>query len=365
MTTQRLPLALLALATLIAAPVLFAAPATQPGAQAASPAEEFKNLKGPTIDRSRLQDLSYRAELQKEMAAYNAKRAELAEKLLESDPNAKDASTWLGAVVMNDRSTGNMDHMLSFCEKLRERTTNAEVKRDCLFQKAVALLNTPAKHAEYAKAAEDFIAVAEKNDRRAAGLLYYEIELAKNDADKKTLSDRLMTEYPESGEAQRMKADARRKEQIGKPFELAFTDAISGKKVDVKDLKGKVLVIDFWATWCGPCVAEMPEMKKVYAEFHPKGVEFLGVSLDQPESAGGLEKLKAFCKEKEIPWPQYYQGNGWESTFSKSWGIDSIPCMFVVDADGNLADTQARGKLEEILPKLIAKRDGKSASAAQ
>ncbi|HUU60449.1 MAG TPA: TlpA disulfide reductase family protein, partial [Phycisphaerae bacterium] len=77
---------------------------------------------------------------------------------------------------------------------------------------------------------------------------------------------------------------------IGRPFEAELA-TIDGKKLSLpKDLAGKVVVIDFWATWCGPCVAEIPHMKKVYAEYKPKGVEFVGISLDQ---AGDLDKLKA------------------------------------------------------------------------
>ena len=68
------------------------------------------------------------------------------------------------------------------------------------------------------------------------------------------------------------------------------------------------MVVDFWATWCGPCVAEMPAMKKLYAEYKDKGVEFIGVSLDHKE--GGLGQLKAFVAKEGIPWPQYYQGDG-------------------------------------------------------
>ena len=81
------------------------------------------------------------------------------------------------------------------------------------------------------------------------------------------------------------------------------------------------------------------------------------MSLDQPKEAGGLDKLKKFVAEKEIAWPQYYQGKGWESEFSKSWGINSIPCMFVVDADGKLVSVEARGKLEQLIPELLKKKD--------
>jgi len=119
----------------------------------------------------------------------------------------------------------------------------------------------------------------------------------------------------------------------------------------------KVVVIDFWSTWCGPCVAEMPKMKKLYAEYRNQGVEFIGVSLDQPKEEGGLDSLKQFVKDKGIEWPQYYQGNFWDSAFSKSWGVNSIPCVFVVDTEGKLFSVEARGKLKEMIPELLKKKN--------
>ena len=81
---------------------------------------------------------------------------------------------------------------------------------------------------------------------------------------------------------------------MGRPFELAFTDATGGRRVDVQqDLKGKV-VVNFWATWCGPCVAKTAALKALYAKYRGKGVEFIGVSLDQPEDEGGLAKAEGF-----------------------------------------------------------------------
>jgi thiol-disulfide isomerase/thioredoxin len=136
-----------------------------------------------------------------------------------------------------------------------------------------------------------------------------------------------------------------RVERLGRPFHLDFVDAIKGTQISMEKLRGKVVVIDFWATWCGPCIAEMPKMKSLYAEYKDKGVEFIGVSLDQPVEKGGLDKLKDYVATNGIEWPQYYQGNYFESEFSKSWEITSIPAVFLVDADGNLASVEARGRL--------------------
>ncbi len=84
----------------------------------------------------------------------------------------------------------------------------------------------------------------------------------------------------------------------------------------------------------------------------------MGISLDQPEDKGGKEALLNYCKENQITWPQYYQGAFWDGEFSTAWGINSIPAIFIVDAEGNLHSTEARGKLDQLIPELIAKRDG-------
>ncbi len=99
-------------------------------------------------------------------------------------------------------------------------------------------------------------------------------------------------------------------------------------------------------------------MKKLYAKYRDQGVEFIGVSLDQSKEDGGLDSLKNFVKENGIEWPQYYQGKFWNGDFSKSWGVNSIPCVFVVDTEGKLYSVEARGKLEEIIPELLKKKNG-------
>lgn len=133
-----------------------------------------------------------------------------------------------------------------------------------------------------------------------------------------------------------------------KPLELKFT-AVDGKAFDLSKLHGKVVLIDFWATWCGPCVAELPNVIKAYKELHPKGFEIVGISLDQDKA-----KLEAFVKEHGMEWPQYFDGKGWQNEISTRYGISSIPAMWLVNKKGMVVNTNAREGLEEQVAKLLA-----------
>jgi thiol-disulfide isomerase/thioredoxin len=125
--------------------------------------------------------------------------------------------------------------------------------------------------------------------------------------------------------------------------------ATDGSDVDLSKLRGKVVLIDFWATWCGPCVAEIPNVVSAYEKLHSKGFEIIGISLDQDE-----EKLAAFTKSKGMTWPQYFDGKGWTNEISTRFGITSIPTMWLVNKKGVVVDTNARGHLEAQVEKLLS-----------
>lgn len=133
-----------------------------------------------------------------------------------------------------------------------------------------------------------------------------------------------------------------------KPLEMKFT-AVDGREVDISKLQGKVVLIDFWATWCGPCVAELPNVLKAYKELHPKGFEIVGISLDSDKA-----ELQAFVKEKGMEWPQFFDGKGWQNEISTRYGINSIPAMWLVNKKGMVVSMNARDGLEKAVEKLLA-----------
>jgi thiol-disulfide isomerase/thioredoxin len=210
----------------------------------------------------------------------------------------------------------------------------------------------------------DAYAAKYPTDEQVPHMLIFAAGRIRDPAEKEMIYQRVEKDYKSNRMAARFvannirardEAQRSRLARVGKPFELEFTDAIKGTKVTMASLRGKVVVIDFWATWCEPCINEMPKMKGLYAKYKDKGVEFIGVSLDLPEAEGGLDKLKEYVAKNDIQWPQYYQGNYWQSEFSTSWGVHSIPQVFLIDTDGNLASFDAKDKLESLLPDYLEK----------
>lgn len=139
------------------------------------------------------------------------------------------------------------------------------------------------------------------------------------------------------------------------PVGKVFPDFPEGKKtIDGKDLtlsrfKGKVLLVDFWATWCGPCRAEVPNVVEAYEKYKDKGFEIVGISFDKDRS-----KLDGFIKEHKMTWPQYFDGKGWANEVGATYNISSIPSMYLLDKDGKVITTDLRqGKLEKELEKLL------------
>jgi thiol-disulfide isomerase/thioredoxin len=318
--------------------------------------KDLESVQLPKLDAARRNDSTYIRDFITKRKESMDKRATLILELYKTSPKHKQIPTLMVERWASINSGPEVDDIIKEIDQVLAQTSDPKFKLEGTFAKAQKVLaSSRSSGTPDLSAVDEFLKLAPK-DPRGVGLLYGASYGAKKKETKTAIEDRIVRDFPDSMYAGMIKGSRHQLEAIGKPFDLDFTDAIKGSAVSIKGLKGKVVVIDFWATWCGPCVAEMPKMKELYAKYRDQGVEFIGVSLDQPKEQGGLDKLKTFVKQNEIGWPQYYQGKGWESEFSMSLGINSIPCVFIVDAEGKLYSVEAGGKLEEMIPDLLKKK---------
>lgn len=113
---------------------------------------------------------------------------------------------------------------------------------------------------------------------------------------------------------------------------------IKGKKISLSDFKGKMVMVDVWATWCGPCIQESPFFEKLITDYKGKDIVFMGVSVDVAKDKAKWEK---FVKDNELHGVQLFAGNGWESDIAKFYQINSIPRFLLFDKKGNIVSINA------------------------
>lgn len=124
--------------------------------------------------------------------------------------------------------------------------------------------------------------------------------------------------------------------------------SLSGAEVDLAKLRGKVVIIDFWGTWCGPCLAELPKIKKLYEEFHQEGLEVIGVAQD-PE-----DTLTKFFEKKPLPWENIVDG---ESELAQKYNVPGFPTTLLIDREGKHIFSSFGGpELEKEVRKLFEKK---------
>jgi len=168
----------------------------------------------------------------------------------------------------------------------------------------------------------------------------------------KAAYQKLIRDYPHSRFARMAPEALTRLTLKGKELTDLKFKALDGSDVDIMNYRGKVVLIDFWATWCGPCRGEMPNVVRAYKKHKTAGFEIIGISLDRDKSA-----LEQFVKTNGMSWPQYFDGQGWNNAIARKYGIRSIPSTFVLDRKGVVRAVNLRSpRLEKMIEALLTEK---------
>jgi thiol-disulfide isomerase/thioredoxin len=235
---------------------------------------------------------------------------------------------------LNDPSTGENERfeirLARLQRETRQQTTNGMDSALDVYAKGARLLlkDFPKRDEPY----EMLLAVAMKASEEKTRLLAREIV--------------------EGGASEAVKAQARailkKLERLGKPLDLKFT-ALDGREVDLSKMKGKVVLVDFWATWSGPYAAAWPQHKIACEKWQSKGCAVVGISFDKEK-----EVLETFLAREKVGWPQYFDGQGWKNKIGLKNGIRSLPSLWLVDKKGILRDQNAADNFEQKMEMYLA-----------
>jgi peroxiredoxin len=169
------------------------------------------------------------------------------------------------------------------------------------------------------------------------------LEVLENETKGTELLEQVRKDFPDTpqaGYAARMLSSLEKQAAlaVGKTFPDFKEKDLEGQPLAIANYKGKVVLVDFWATWCVPCLNELPTVLAAYHKHHERGFDIIGISLDNDR-----DKLTGFLKQKEIPWKQYFDGQGWQTKLAQEYGINSIPATYLLDGTGKIIARNLRG----------------------
>jgi thiol-disulfide isomerase/thioredoxin len=344
------------------APIVVAAPTnTAPGNRVALAAAQkdmqksVEEIKALVKDPAVLTDAAHRAETLKKAAPLFEQLDKNATAVATLEPRAK----W-----MADQASGAADPIraalgeTATVERLK-KAAESKTPKDAAAAKSVLaraqFLLAGKDAAAQGKALDDFEA-ALKADPESDAIASYMVQSHDEKTTAPAVADRIekilkAVAQSDTGDFALEDWTCARKlaSLTGNPLVIKMPKA-DGAAFSTETLKGKVVLIDIWATWCGPCVAELPHVAAVYKKYHDQGLEVVGVSCDRK-----AEDLKKFLDaHKEIEWTQLYDPKLPEWECAKQFGVLSIPRMFLLDKKGVVRTIDARANMEEMIPKLLA-----------
>jgi peroxiredoxin len=202
---------------------------------------------------------------------------------------------------------------------------------------------------------DQFLASQQDNPEHAAEVLSFKAivysEILGDNERALALLETIGTDYPGTQAAENsveVIAFFKQKEQsermrkslvVGATFPEFSVKDLDGNDLSLSDFQGNVVLVDFWATWCAPCLAELPTLMAAYEKFHEDGFEIIGISLDEDRAA-----LEAFLEKRKITWPQYFDSQAWGSELARKYGVEAIPTSYLLSKQGKIIGVDLRGR---------------------
>lgn len=345
-----------------------------PQGAAASPATgNFKSLAAIDHHFDRLLEESQNSIQRQRLAALEA--------FLDKAPEA-DRENVLTNMIQVAMSLKMYDRVVSLSDTFLEKHADSALATEVSKLRLIALARS--KRLEQARKGWDaLLASAEPEqlgDVLQVGLQLVEFYLNAGDVEgARSMYETMQTQVPESAPEAERKMVAQQLQQIFAPRLDALKQigqtppplegtTLSGEPIDLANYKGKVVLLDFWATWCGPCVESLPHLKEVYRKYHDQGLEVIGISLDADEQA-----LRNFIRREGLEWPQVWDNanqptraqNPFGGSNTRRYDLTGIPATYLLDRDGRIARVRiSSSMLEDAVAGVLARPATNPASQA-
>jgi len=317
------------------------------------PAEVFKNIEKqfdlPSADASREEKIARMDRVVRIGTQAEAKYPDAANLQSVRDHMLRAAS-WL---VFAKGDAASREQLKAVAGRIMnsDATASQKVSADFLTTFVALRSDPPLPPEAAAKQIEAFVARYQKTEGQTQSLVHATMlaERTQNATLREIYLGLLESEHSKDPLVRQFLKSRGKSPYVGTVFEAELS-RLDGSTLKLPaDLLGKVVVIDFWATWCGPCVAEVPHMKKVYQQYKDKGVEIIGISLDKSR-----QKLTDFIAQRELKWVHTFSGKAWQDPTATAYGVQGIPSIWIIGKDGKVVSDNARANLEATIEKALA-----------
>jgi len=300
-------------------------------------------------------------------ARLNARRADLVEQIAEQAGSPDDRAMWLrqladtvSAAVQSGEYPEGGKRLAALFERLQESEKDEELVAYVRFRQLMADYSLSSQtaspeefvkiHSEWLKGLKRYVDEYPHSADAAEAMLQLAIaqEFAGEEDAAKEWYGEVVKKFPQSIQASKAAGARTRLESVGKTISL-HGKSPSGGKIDLAAYRGKVVLVQYWASWCEPCKTDMATLKDLLAKYGRYGFSIIGVNLDS-----SLEQMAAYLAESRLPWPQIFEEGGLDSRPANELGILTLPTMILVDQQGKVVNRNIHvAELDRELKKLI------------